>query len=118
MKRLWFAVIFLLICAALCIAEQYYINNFYNEMNEKIDTALVFEKKDDERLTDAVNDIQEYLNENNDLIFMLTNHVVLNELSTAVRSVNAAGTEDDLMLIRSWLKVFYENQKITLSNIF
>ena len=118
MKRLWFAVIFLFICLALCIAEQYYINDFYRGMNKRIDTAVAYEETNDERLGEAVRDIQKYWGAHNDLIFTLTNHIVLNELSTAVRSINSEGTADDLMLVRAWLKVFYENQRITLSNIF
>ncbi len=39
MKRLWFAIIFLVVIAALCSAEQLYIEHFYREMSASISAA-------------------------------------------------------------------------------
>ncbi len=116
MKRIWFAVLFLLICAGICFAEQYYINDFYKGMSERIEVAAQCENKEEQNA--ATDEIKAYWNRHNDLIFTLTNHIVLNELSSAVRSINSHDTEDDLILVKAWLNVFYESQKITLSNIF
>ena len=118
MKRLWFALIFLFIAAGLCFAEQYYINDFYNNLSEKISAAERYEKDGDAQLSEAISDIQDYWQKHNDLIFTLTNHGVLNDLSSEIHSLNTENAKEGLPKTRAFLIAFYENQRITFANIF
>ena len=118
MKRLWFAIIFISICLAICLAEQHYIKDFYNEMNGRIEQAIVYSDNKDERLDSQIKDIKEYWYKHNDLIFTLTNHEVLDDLSAVIRSLDTKHADESLRKAKATLEVFYENQRITLSNIF
>ena len=118
MKRLWFALVFLSISAVLCIGEQYYINDFYRQMTYRIDTAISYGENNDSRLDEAVDEIQNYWCRHNDLIFTLTNHGVLDDLSAHIRALNKNDLGNDLNKIKAILTVFYENQRITPANIF
>lgn len=109
MKRVWFAVIFLLVSAVLCAVEQHCVNKFYNELSVKIDLA--------EKDTDKVNDVVDYWDEKNDLIYTLTNHIALDDLSAAIHALKKADEKPDLEKVRALLTVFYENQRITFANI-
>ncbi len=118
MKRVWFAVIFLFVLLVLCFAEQHFINNFYSEMSERVDAAIEYQKVGDGRLESAVEEIKDYWFKNNDLIFTLTNHGVLDMLSADIRSLETSELENDLNEVKAMLNVFYENQRITFANIF
>lgn len=118
MKRVWFAAAFLIIAAGMCFAEQYYINDFYNSLSEKISVAEEYNKSGDKRLGEAIDDIKQYWGKHNNLIFALANHGVLNDLSSEIRSLSVDNAEEGLGKSKAFLIAFYENQRITLSNIF
>ncbi len=119
MKRLWFAVIFLCIALALSVFEQYKVHTFYNTMSEKLVIANSYDKEDNEEMLKAsIDDIQQYWLENNDILFTLTNHGVLDELSKDIRAINPDNVDNSLYKVNAMLNVFYENERITLSNIF
>lgn len=118
MKRIWFAVVFILIAAALCAGEQTYVKQVYNELNSEISRAEQYESPED--LADAIKNIQNYWDDNNDLLFTLADHSVLDDLGTSIRSLDP--NDEDVKSVMAEIKalndVFYENEKITLANIF
>lgn len=118
MKRIWFATIFLLLCVGLCTGEQLYVRKVYSDINNEISKIEKYEKADD--IAEGVNNIKKYWDKNNNLLFTIADHGVLDDLSTAIRSLDAKDEElkKDLTEVKSITKVFYENQKITFANIF
>lgn len=117
MKRMWFALAFLLIISLACVAEQHYIHRFYHEMSSRIESAKTHEQNDAQFKKD-VDEIQRYWQQHNDLMFTITNHGVLDDLSAVIRALTPVSKEEDLNKAQAILNVFYENQKITLANIF
>ncbi len=88
-------------------------------MSERLETAMKYdEQKNSPMLKRSIEDIQQYWKDNNDIIFTMTNHGVLDELSREIRALNPDRVENSLFKIRATLNVFYENQRITFSNIF
>ena len=118
MKRLWFAGIFLLICAALCVIEQVYIKNFCLDTDAMIEDAIVLSENGGDGLKEKTDEIKNYWDKNNNLLFMLTNHGELADLSADIRALDENDERDDLREIRARLKIFYENQRISPANIF
>lgn len=118
MKRIWFAVTFILIAISACIGEQMYVKQVYNELNSKISEAEQCETYED--LEGAVNSIQSYWDKNNDLLFTIADHGVLDDLGAEIRALDAydEDIEGTLSELKAVNKVFYENQKVTMANIF
>jgi hypothetical protein len=107
MKRLWIAITFLAIAVGLCTSEQIFIKNVYNTINQYVDSA-------------DVEGLQEYWDKNNNLIFSFSEHSVLDDLSQKIEELNPNDEEikSALTEVRALNKVYYENQRISLSNIF
>ena len=121
MKRLWFAVAFLILAAVLCVSEQYYIKDFYQEIDKKITAAeMAAVEGDKEKLDKDIGKLKKYWKKNNNLIFILAEHDVPNELGECIRAINPE--EEDILSslaeIRALNEVFFENQKITFANVF
>lgn len=118
MKRIWFAVIFMLIASSLCVGEQMYVKKVYNDLNNEISKAEEYNDFDD--VLQAIKNIQKYWSDNNDLLFTIADHDVLDDLGTAIRSLDADDEDlkGTLKEIRALNSVFYENQKVTFANIF
>lgn len=118
MKRVWFAAVFIAISISLCIGEQMYVEQVYNGLNNEISKAEQCESYED--LEAAISGIQTYWKKNNDLLFTIADHGVLDELGTGIRSLDAYDDdiEGTLSELKAVNKVFYENQKITMANIF
>lgn len=108
MKRIWIALALIIITISCCISEQNYVKNFY--LN--IDT-LAQEQKPRE--------LKQYWNEKNDTVYIFSPHDMLDELAQEINALDDEMSEDTkkaLTEIRATSKVYYENQRITLSNIF
>ncbi|MFR5874939.1 MAG: DUF4363 family protein [Eubacterium sp.] len=118
MKRLWFAGIFIVIVISLCVGEQIYIEKIYSDLNNEISKAEQYESQED--LEAAIKNIQNYWDKNNDLLFAIADHGVLDDLSAEIQSLdpNDEDIESVLTDIRALNKVFYENQRISPTNIF
>lgn len=118
MKRIWFATIFLLLCIGLCTGEQLYVRKVYSDINSEI--SKIEKTESTAARAECVDKIKKYWDKNNNLLFAIADHGVLDDLSTAIRSLDAQDEElnKDLTEVRSITKVFYENQKITFANIF
>jgi hypothetical protein len=118
MKRIWFAIAFISIITLLCVGEQKYVAKVYNDLNDEIATSLSASNQKD--LSNSINSIQKYWKDNNDILFAIADHGVLDDLSAEINSLdsNNEDVKSDLSEIKSLLKVFYENQRVTISNVF
>lgn len=106
MKRIWIAIVFLAISVTICVTEQIYINTAYNHINEYIDQG------DSERLL-------KYWQDKNDILYAFTDHKMLDSLSDSINSLEQTDEKEKTLIeIKAKAKTFYENQRITFSNIF
>lgn len=121
MKRLWFAVVFLIISAILCVGEQVYISNVYNEMNAKINAAeAAYESGDYAGYEQETDEIKKLWSQKNDLLFALGGHSILDTIAIQVRSMpyNKGDEIKELHALKAQLYAYYANERITLSNVF
>lgn len=106
MKRIWIAIVFLAIAIGTGIGEQVYIEKTYTTINEMLDN------EDTDELVD-------YWHRRNNIIYAFSDHKVLDTLTEAINELETA--EDKkyaLTEIRAITKTYYENQRISFSNIF
>lgn len=121
MKRIWFAIVFLIISIALCTSEQYYVKKVHNNINTKVEQAIEqLENKDKQQLKNSIKGIKEYWERYNNILFSISDHGVLDDLGARIRSID---TDDDeiageLAEIKALNEVFYENQRISAANVF
>ena len=121
MKRLWFAVIFLVLAGLMCAGEQMYIDNLVGEMNAKINAAqAALENKDDREYEKKTAEIKKLWTEKNDILYAFGEHATLDTIAVQVRSMPyGRGDESkELQVLRAQIYAYYENEKISLSNIF
>ena len=115
MKRIWIAAALLAIMLGLCIGEQIYINSFCNGLDELIASAQ------EEPTKERLEAIHEYWNKKNDVLYAMCQHDMLDELSVSIHEMNNSQDEEAIKGALTDAKAqnytFYENQKITLSNI-
>lgn len=106
MKRIWFAVIFLALSVGICATEQIYLESTYKAICSYVDN-------EDEKA------IIDYWNSRNDILYAFSDHRTLDSLSEAVNELED-GEDKKIALnkIRAISKAYYENQRITFSNIF
>lgn len=108
MKRIWIAAALIIITAFCCISEQIYVKDFYSTID-----ALALEEKPKE--------LKEYWREKNDMAYIFSPHDMLDELAQSINALDDEPNEEtkkDLIEVRAINKVYYENQRITPSNIF
>lgn len=106
MKRIWIAIAFLTLSIGICITEQVYIHTTYNEICEYID------KKD----TDG---LYNYWSEKNDTLYAFADHKILDSLSDSINTLKDTNEKEKALIeIKAKAKTYYENQRITFSNIF
>lgn len=116
MKRIGIAIAIFIISISACVLEQIYIKDFYSGLDERISIA----QKD--MSNDSLNDIHEYWNDKNDILFALCQHDMLDDLSVSIHEMHATKDKEKiksaLTNVKAQNRTFYENQKITISNIF
>lgn len=108
MKRIWIAIALLVMAIGICVYEQIEIREFYDTME-----ALIQNEEPSQ--------IQEYWREQNDRIYIFSSHDMLDEISHSIEQLpdeKNDETKNALNEIRAFVKAYYENQKISLSNIF
>lgn len=108
MKRIWIAVVLILTSLIICTSEQIYVKNFYQTI-----TTLAQEEKPKE--------LKEYWEQKNDTVYIFSHHDMLDELAQSITALDEEkneNTKNDLKEVEAICKVYYENQRITLSNIF
>lgn len=121
MKRIWFAIVFLMISVLLCYGEQYYVKKVHNNIDSKVEQAIEqLENKDEKQLKNSIKGIKEYWEHYNNVLFSISDHGVLDDLGAQIRTMD---TEDEdiageLAEIKALNEVFYENQRISAANIF
>ncbi|MBR2278452.1 MAG: DUF4363 family protein [Eubacterium sp.] len=121
MKRLWFAIIFLALTAALCTGEQKYIECFYRDMNESITAAETALKNNDEaKYKNEIKRLEKQWNTKNDLLYAVGEHALLDGIALQIRAMPYGKGEEtkELHSLRAQLYAYYENEKISLANIF
>ena len=121
MKRIWFAVVFLLIAAAVCTYEQIYVKNICAELTAQIEEAKALAESGNEKeLESKINSIKSNWEKNNSRLFAFSEHAALDNLASSIRSLHADSEDikDALEETRALTIVFYENQKVTLANVF
>ena len=78
MKRIWFAIVFLIVSVALCTGEQCYVKQVHGNINTRVEQAIEqLENKDKQQLKSSVKGIKEYWERYNNLLFALSDHGVL-----------------------------------------
>ncbi len=121
MKRIWFAVIFLVLAVIICVSEQYYVKNVYIDLTLKIETAQDYaENNNKEKLNNSISEIKRYWDNNNELLCTIADHGVLDDLGAEINALNADDPEEtnnSLETTRALTKIFYENQRISFANI-
>ena len=108
MKRIWIAVILLIMSTGLCTFEQIYIEDFCDKivyMTEHGDTQ----------------GIKKLWDKKNNTIYIFSEHDMVDDLAVCIESLDdKKGKEkkDALTEIRALTYAYHENQRITFSNIF
>lgn len=119
MKRIWYAITFLLISISVCIGEQVYIENVNNVLNNdisEIEYSINNEQDAQESIKKLNNDYEkiesklEVLCDNSQTIELKTNFVELENLDNT-QKIKA------LAEARALVNTIYENQKLSLTNI-
>ena len=121
MKRLWYAVIFLCVTAVLCVGEQRYVESFYDDMNACITAAeSAVKNKNREEYKKATAEIEKLWRDKNDLLYATGEHSALDGIAVLVRSMPYDENEEikELHSLRAQLFSYYQNEKISLSNVF
>lgn len=121
MKRIWFAIVFLIVSVALCTGEQCYVKQVHGNIGTKVEQAIEqLENEDKQQLKSSVKGIKEYWERYNNLLFALSDHGVLDDLGAKIRTMEASDEDiaAELSEVKALNEVFYENQKISVANVF
>lgn len=113
MKRIWFAVIFLSFCTALCIGEQAYVKKSHESLTKKISYT---EKNPS---NENVKDLLDYYSQIDKKLFTMCESERLAELTEAINSISTDDEEIKLALHQAQIACdnFYNLTKLKLSNI-
>ena len=120
MKRVWIAVALIILSGFLCAFERIQVDKTCNQLISMLEQAQEYEQADEKELRDKkIDEIQEYWNKNNNLIYVFSEHGGLDELAKNIRSLRQAhNMKSALAETKTLVIVFYENEKLTLANIF
>lgn len=108
MKRIWIALLLIGFAVGICIYEQYEVKEFCDEMERLVQS---------EDLTG----IKDYWRKHNDKIYIFSSHDMLDEIAQCVEMLpdeKDSDTKNALNELRAFVKSYYENQKLSPSNIF
>lgn len=113
MKRVWIAVALIFISIFFCSWEQYEITNFYKDVDEYCQN---------ENYSQAAQQVSDIWNEKNNILYAFSQHDLLEHLAENIEQLNPKDDEDKiksaLKEIRAQNNVYYQNHKMTFSNIF
>lgn len=125
LKRLYIALIFMVISISLCIFEQYTINSTYKVANQYINTAISqLDKNDYNAAKASCKQLNDYWGEKQKYMTAMIDHGSLDEASITISNLeDLADSESDdlgseLITAKNQIKSIYENQKITFGNVF
>ena len=108
MKRIWIAIFLITLAVGLCVYEQYEVKEFCDKME-----AL--------SQNEDLSGIKEYWRKTNDRIYIFSSHDTLDEIAQCVEMLpdkKDENTKNALNELRAFIRSYYENQKISPSNIF
>ena len=113
MKRVWFAVIFMILCVASCIGEQIYLTETYDEICEI--TQAVSESPSKK----GVEEIKHFWSKNDSIYFIIWDHSAINDIALAINALDSDSDEIKTTLadIKNAGKALYDNDRLSFDNI-
>ena len=119
MKRVWFAVLFIVLCVGLAAYEQVYVRNCCERMISILGEAQQFEKEKNSELRDKkIDELQKYWKKHNDFLFVFSESGGLDDLAGHIRSLKEAhNMKSALAETKALVKIYYENEKVSFSNV-
>lgn len=125
MKRLYIAIIFLVISISLCIFEQYTVQETYKTATRYINSAI--EAVDNNDYKKAANDckrLNDFWGEKQKYMTAMIDHGCLDDANLTIGSLEELAKnkneslEQELINAKNHIKSIYQNQKITFGNVF
>ena len=126
MKRLWYALVLVIIALGICFTEIFAVRNSYNTFVETIEEARrAVEEKDYERANSLSCALVDKWDKNEKKLNYLLEHSVLDDLSVTFAELPDLTSEDsesdylaDIDKIKRQLTVLYTNELPYGDNIF
>ncbi len=125
MKKIYIAVVFLIICTGVCVFEQVTINNVYTKTSEIINTALELnERKKFEESKEECKKLRKVWQGKYPYLSAMIDHAQLDSANLAIKATKDIRKDDEdelsekLIDAKNEIKILKENQSITLGNIF
>ena len=119
MKRIWFALVFVVLCASFCVFEQAYVKDCCDNMTAILTQAQKYEKENNKTLrNEKIEELQNYWQKKNDFLFAFSEHGGLDELAENIRSLKMAhNMKSALAETKALVGIYYENEKLSFSNV-
>ncbi len=125
MKKIYIAVVFLIICTGVCVFEQMTINNVYTKTSEIINTALELnEEKKFEEAKEECKKLRTVWQSKYPYLSAMIDHAQLDSANLAIKATKDIKKDDEdelsekLIDAKNEIQILKENQSITLGNIF
>lgn len=125
MKKIYIAVVFLIICTGVCVFEQVTINNVYTKTSEIINTALELnERKKFEESKEECKKLRTVWQSKYPYLSAMIDHAQLDSANLAIKATKDIRKDDEdelsekLIDAKNEIQILKENQSITLGNIF
>ena len=125
MKKIYIAVVFLIICTGVCVFEQVTINNVYTKTSEIINTALELnERKKFEESKEESKKLRTVWQGKYPYLSAMIDHAQLDSANLAIKATKDIRKDDEdelsekLIDAKNEIQILKENQSITLGNIF
>lgn len=125
MKKIYIAVVFLIICTGVCVFEQVTINNVYTKTSETINTALELnERKKFEEAKEECKKLRTVWQGEYPYLSAMIDHAQLDSANLAIKATKDIRKDDEdelsekLIDAKNEIQILKENQSITLGNIF
>lgn len=125
MKKIYIAVVFLIICTGVCVFEQVTINNVYTKTSEIINTALELnERKKFEEAKEECIKLRTVWQGKYPYLSAMIDHAQLDSANLAIKATKDIRKDDEdelsekLIDAKNEIQILKENQSITLGNIF
>lgn len=125
MKKIYIAVVFLIICTCVCVFEQVTINNVYAKTSEIINTALELnEGKKFKEAKEECKKLRTVWQSEYPYLSAMIDHAQLDSANLAIKATKDIKKDDEdelsekLIDAKNEIQILKENQSITLGNIF
>lgn len=125
MKRLWVAVAFLAVAISMCVFEQYTVATTYRQATDIIDTAIDESRQNNYKSAEKYcAELDDYWDSRQKYLEPIIDHGALDEAGMTISVLEGLAESksdsltDELITAKYQVKAIYEDQKITLGNIF